>query len=93
MENRITATNAVRDFSELLNRIKFKGEHYIIERNGSAIAQMSPMDEEKNIKTLKLLSNIIDQLPPLDDDIDSFAADLENLYKNQPTMPEDGIWE
>ena len=34
MEKRISATRAVRDFSEVLNTIKFKGVHYIIERGG-----------------------------------------------------------
>jgi hypothetical protein len=32
MEKHISATDAVREFSELLNRVKFRGERYIIER-------------------------------------------------------------
>ena len=31
MEKRISATQAVRDFSEVLNTIKFKGVHYILD--------------------------------------------------------------
>ena len=37
MEKRISATRAVRDFSQVLNTIKFKGVHYIIERGGKPI--------------------------------------------------------
>ena len=43
MENRITATQAVREFSELLNKIRFRGEHYIIVRNGRPVAQAQQM--------------------------------------------------
>jgi antitoxin (DNA-binding transcriptional repressor) of toxin-antitoxin stability system len=32
MEKHISATDAVHEFSELLNRVKFRGERYIIER-------------------------------------------------------------
>jgi len=46
MEKRISATRAVRDFSEVLNTIKFKGVHYIIERGGKPIASMKSIDEK-----------------------------------------------
>lgn len=34
MDKAISATEAVRDFSGLLNMVKFKGETYIIKRGG-----------------------------------------------------------
>ena len=40
MEKRISANMAARDFSEVLNSIKFKDVHYIIERGGKPIASM-----------------------------------------------------
>ena len=40
MEKRISATRAVRDFSEVLNTIKFKGVQYIIERGGKPVASI-----------------------------------------------------
>ena len=52
MEKRISATRAVRDFSEVLNTIKFKGVHYIIERGGKPIASMKSIDEK--IEGLKI---------------------------------------
>ncbi len=51
MEKRISATRAVRDFSEVLNTIKFKGVHYIIERGGKPIASMKSIDKKIDFMT------------------------------------------
>ena len=93
MEKRITATQAVRDFSELLNKIKFKGDRYIIERSGKPVAQMEPVREAKKTTTLKELKSLLKELPRLDEELDSFAADLQGIRKDQPPLPEEGMWE
>jgi antitoxin (DNA-binding transcriptional repressor) of toxin-antitoxin stability system len=93
MEKRITATQAVRDFSELLNKIKFKGDRYIIERSGKPVAQMEPVREAKKAKTLKELKSLLKELPRLDEELDAVAADLEGIRKDQPPLPEEGRWE
>ena len=46
MEKRITATHAVRDFSHILNTIKFNKVRYIIERGGKPVASMHPIAEK-----------------------------------------------
>ena len=79
MEKRISATRAVRDFSEVLNTIKFKGVHYIIERGGKAVASMKPIDEKADYKTLGELKGLLKKLPRLDEELDAFAADLEDI--------------
>jgi antitoxin (DNA-binding transcriptional repressor) of toxin-antitoxin stability system len=93
MEKHITATQAVRDFSEVLNTIKFKGVHYIIERGGKPVASMKPIDEDKNLVTLDELLRMLKKLPRLDDELDDFATDLENSWKEQPLLPKGEIWE
>ena len=93
MEKLITATEAVKDFSALLNSIKYKGAHYIIQRSGKAVACMLPVDEATKSRPLKELKLILDKLPRLNEDIDDFAADLEALRKHQPSLPEGSPWE
>lgn len=93
MEKHISATQAVRDFSEVLNTIKFKGVHYIIERAGKPIASMKPIDNEKTQISLVELVPIIKKLPRLDEELDSFAADLEDICREQPVLPVGEIWE
>ena len=93
MEKHISATQAVRDFSELLNTIKFKKAHYIIERSGKPVASMKPVNDEKEMKTLGELKFLLEKLPQLDEELDAFAADLENILKDQPLLPAEETWE
>ena len=93
MEKRISATRAVRDFSEVLNTIKFKGIHYIIERGGKPVASMKPIDEQTDLKTLGDLKDILKRLPRLDDELSAFATDLEDIRNDQPLMATGDVWE
>ena len=92
MEKEITATEAVRDFSDLLNRIRFRGDHYIIKRSGKQIACIFPFEEKHRSRSLKELESIFAQLPKLEDDLKDFANDLEELWQKQPLLPEGSPW-
>ena len=92
MEKRISATRAVRDFSEVLNTIKFKGVHYIIERGGKPIASMKSIDENIDPMTLGELKTLLKKLPRLEEELDAFASDLEEISRNQPLMSTGGLW-
>jgi antitoxin (DNA-binding transcriptional repressor) of toxin-antitoxin stability system len=93
MEKRISATRAVRDFSEVLNTIKFKGVHYIIERGGKPIASMKSIDEKMDSMTLGELKGLLKKLPRLDTELDAFASELEEISRNQPLMSTEDLWE
>jgi hypothetical protein len=93
MEKRISATRAVRDFSEVLNTIKFKGVHYIIERGGKPIASMKSVDEKSDSKTLGDLRAMLKKLPRLGEELEAFASDVEKISRNQPFMPTGDLWE
>ena len=93
MEKRISATRAVREFSEVLNTIKFKGVHYIIERGGKPIASMKSIDENLDPMTLGELKTLFKKLPRLEEELDSFASDLEEISRNQPFISTGDLWE
>ena len=93
MEKRISATRAVRDFSEVLNTIKFKGVHYIIERGGKPIASMKSIDENIDPMTLGELKTLLKKLPRLEEELDAFASDLKEISRNQPLMSTGDLWE
>jgi len=93
MEKHISATRAVREFSEVLNTIKFKGTRYIIERGGKPVASMNPINEKADSMTLGELKALLKKLPRLDEELDAFAADLEDVGKDQPLMSMGGVWE
>ena len=93
MEKRISATRAVRDFSEVLNTIKFQGAHYIIERGGKPIASMKSIDEKIDSMTLSELKTLFKKLPRLEEELDDFELDLEEISRNQPLMSTGDLWE
>jgi antitoxin (DNA-binding transcriptional repressor) of toxin-antitoxin stability system len=92
MEKHISATQAVRDFSEVLNTIKFKGVHYIIERGGKPIVSMKPIDEKIDPMTLGELKTLLKKLPKLEEELDAFASDLEEISRNQPPIITGHLW-
>ncbi len=42
MKSRITASVTVRTFSEILNRVRYRGESFVVERGGKPICEISP---------------------------------------------------
>ena len=41
-KKRISSTELARSIGDVLNRVRYRGESFIIERNGKAIALLSP---------------------------------------------------
>ncbi|MBI4690870.1 MAG: prevent-host-death protein [Nitrospirae bacterium] len=76
MEKTITATEAVRKFSEILNAIKYRGNHYTILRGKKPIAFISPAEKHLKERTLGELKGLMAKLPHLGDEAESFGKDL-----------------
>ncbi len=43
MKTHISATHAVRQFSDLLNRVHYRGEEFVIERGGEPMGRLAPL--------------------------------------------------
>ncbi len=80
METKITATELAKNLSDVLNRIRYQGERFIIERNGELIASLGPVSQPRGITGAELLARLGDlELPG-----DGFADDLEAIQTEQP---------
>ena len=86
METKITATEAARRFSDILNRVQYRSESFVVERNGRAVCRISP--EPLRTGTIADLFRIMEQHSPLDKD---FANDIEEAARlhNQPVSFDD----
>ena len=80
---RMGVTQAVRQFSDLLNRIFYQGISVELERGNKVIARISPVTSESPLK-VKDLNGLFAELPSLGEDADTFARDLENVRKQIP---------
>jgi len=90
MRNRLTVTEAVRNFSELLGRVRFKGERFVLLKGGKPVAELVPTEAAAPLR-LGELPAVLAGLPHLDpEDADRFEADLESARKAAglaPTAP------
>lgn len=89
----ISSTEAVRNFSELLNNIKYRGDRYTVVRGGKPAASLIPVEQNRPAATLADLREIMRQLPSLDSGDQRFAADVTAAANAQPPMPEAQSWE
>jgi len=93
MQTAISSTEAVRNFSELLNNIKYRGDRYTVIRGGKPAASLVPVEPIRSGATLADLSKIVQAFPHLDKSDTSFEADVVAAASEQPSMPEALTWE
>lgn len=48
---RITAAHAARSFSEILNRVKYRGESFVVERNREPVCRIEPVAKRQPLTT------------------------------------------
>ncbi len=93
MKKTLTATEAVRKFSEIMNSVKYKGEHYTILRGGKPVVTIGPIGTNTKERTLGELKELVKKLPRLGDDTEYFEKDLKEIVKHQPFMPSEIKWD
>jgi len=93
MEKEISATEAVRRFSEVLSSVLYKGAHYRIVRGGKPVASISPVARIEEPSTLSQLKIQLKRLPKLGEDSLAFEKDLIAVRDEQPPLPEKPSWE
>ncbi len=83
MRSHIPLTEAVRSFSEILNRVQNDGESFVVERNGSAVCEIIPMKRKEFSGSD--LANLLRSLPKPDGE---FFGVVEDLIARQPLIAE-----
>ena len=51
----VSATDAARNFSDLLDAVEHRGEHFTIVRRGKVVAQLDPVQAGKVVEVKALL--------------------------------------
>ena len=84
MSLRVTATEAARQCSDLLNRVRYEGETFVITRGGEEVGQLAPPPSARPV-TLRSLVELLRREGSPDPD---FADDLEAIQLDQPPIGE-----
>lgn len=83
MESHLSATEAARTFSDILNRVRYRGEAFIVERGGEPVCRISPVAGTRGFTATDLL-RLLDIAPTPDP---AYLDTVEALAKNQPQLP------
>jgi antitoxin (DNA-binding transcriptional repressor) of toxin-antitoxin stability system len=83
MTARVSATEAVRTFSDLLNRIRYRGEEFVVERAGEPVCRMTPAAPTKRL-SLRDLASLLREMPEPDA---GYASDVRRAARSQGRPP------
>ncbi len=81
--DRISVTQAVRQFSDLLNKVYYQGISVELERANQVIAMITPVHKPVGLK-VKDLNAFFADLPTLGEDASLFADDIDEIRKEYP---------
>jgi len=93
MAKRITATEAARNFSELLNTVRFRRSRYTIVRGGKPIATLGPAEGPVQERSLGELRDLWARTPRLGDEAERLERDLRAARRRRPGLPRKTSWE
>jgi prevent-host-death family protein len=79
-ESTISATVLSKNLSDILNRVRYRGEEFVVERGGEPVARILPAAPS----TGPTFRELVERLLALPGD-STFADDLERVQANQPT--------
>ena len=93
MRKTISATEAVRKFSDILSHVHYKGDTYTIVRGGKSVASISPVARSLKGKNLGELKILLAAVPRLGVEAEAFEADVRAARQDQPPLPKGSRWE
>jgi len=91
MKKTASVTDVARNFSEYVNRVSHRGEHFLLTRGGKAVAELRPVPAGR---TLTELAELLASLPRLsEEDAAAFERDIDEAREELKHAPEHDPWE
>jgi antitoxin (DNA-binding transcriptional repressor) of toxin-antitoxin stability system len=76
---KVTVTEVAKNFSDFVNRVAYRGEHFILLKGKREVAEMSPVPKGR---VLVELPELLSKLPSLSrKEMEAFSEDLEKSRK------------
>jgi antitoxin (DNA-binding transcriptional repressor) of toxin-antitoxin stability system len=80
MDRTITATELAEHLSEILSRVRDRGERFLVERDGETVATIGPVSPARITTWGEVVARLGDLEPPGE----GFADDFEAIQASQP---------
>lgn len=82
----ISATEASRSLSNILNKVHYQGENYEIKRGKEVIAKIIPAASKKAALKVSALNELLQHLASLEeDDQQAFEKDIQQIRSHMKT--------
>jgi antitoxin (DNA-binding transcriptional repressor) of toxin-antitoxin stability system len=75
MGTTVSVTEAVRHFTDYVNRVAYRGESFFLRKGKRVVAEIRPVPHGRKLEELADILAALPHLPP--DDADAFAKDVE----------------
>ncbi|MBM3285697.1 MAG: hypothetical protein FJY81_07465 [Candidatus Aminicenantes bacterium] len=89
MRKKVSATEAVRKFSEILSRVHYRGDSYTVIRGGKSVASISPVTQPLRGRSLGELKSLLTAIPKLGAEAEAFESDIRAARESQPVLPKE----
>lgn len=83
MESHISMDEVARDFSDVVERVRSRGDVFVVESEGEPICRISPVSPAR--RTAKDLVRLLQEAPRPDD---AYLDAVTEIAQNQPTLSE-----
>lgn len=87
MNIKISATEAVRSFSEIVNRVRYRGESFVVERGGETVCRIEPA-----VPSGPTMAEFVELLRTAPAPDAEFKDDVNAVIDHQPEIPQTS-WE
>ena len=84
LPKKISATDAARSFSDVVARVHYRGEEFVVEKGGEAVCRISPVGQGATKSTIGDLLSLLETMAPVDD---SYRETVLELTRKQPKLP------
>lgn len=95
VDNVMSVAEAKKRLSELMSRVAYKGERFLIERRGKPMAALVSVEDlarlEKGVEAPKGLMAVVGALAEFDEDVDKMIEDIyrqRGQAKDRAVVPE-----
>lgn len=90
MITKTSVTDAIRNFSDYLNRVAYRGERFLLVRGGKEVAELGPVRSGVRVSDL---AELLSSLPHLnEEETAAFAADIEAARRSMKTDEPRNPW-
>ncbi len=91
MTRTVSVTELLRNFSDLLNRVVYRGEHLVLTRGNRVVAELRPVPVGRRLGDLPDVLASLPRLAP--GDAEAFARDIDEARAELGTVEVQDPWE